>query len=441
MGNKRFGSTLALPLAWMLVAGCAANTADGVVHAEGELYAIADDDTGSMFVLDRGHGVTPRFVELELARDAADDAREWPAGAEVFLDGVQVDGAVFTSRVDRQRERARARDERAARRRARREAREARRRARAEARAARREARRREREARRAERCEPEPETEVVNVLTIAGDYVDVPLPCDVPAIQDVLFTGDASVDAFYRLTTFEAVGVSGDVVGPFPLSLSSTDACDSTLVQNELIAAAEAEGVDTDAYDKVLFMMPRGTCAWNGRATLGGRYLWSQYCNNWYIAAHELGHTLDLGHAATPGGTYGDRSDVMGAAYCGFNAPHHVQKGWLSADTITESGTFEVGAISSGPGEATILKIERASDALFVSFRVEAYAELNERYTMDTRYVDRVSIHTHSGTNADSIALARLAPSESFTDPESGVTITHDAFVGSTASVTVSFE
>ena len=422
--------------------GCVAHAPDEV-SLEGELFAIADDDDGPTFVLDRGPLAEPRFTELSLAEAAARDAQQLPPGAEVMLEGVDLDGLVFTSRVtrreSREAERAQARRDREARREARRAAREARR----EARRAAREARRRAREERRRERdrCDPESETEVLRVLAIGGDYVDAPLPCDDAAVEEMLFSGAASVDAFYRLGTFEAVGIAGDVVGPYPLSISSTDACDPTLVQNELVAAAEAAGVNLDDYDKVLFNIPRGTCAWNGRATIGGRYLWSQYCNNWYVAAHELGHTIELGHAGTPGSEYGDRSDVMGSVYCGFNAPHHVQKGWLSADKVTEDGSFAIGAISSGPGDATILQVERETDSLFVSFRVDALSALNERYAMGPRFVDRVSIQSHNGTSAKSVVLARLAAGESYTDPESGVTITHDAFVDATANVTLRFE
>lgn len=113
---------------------------------------------------------------------------------------------------------------------------------------------------------------------------------------------------------------------------------------------ALRAAGTDPSAYDVVMIYFARTSaqtdCAWAGLG--GGSSVWLAGYSDLGVVVHEIGHTLDLGHASRLRCTraaavvslssactaieYGDPTDIMGTSDAGFAAPHLDRLGWLAA-------------------------------------------------------------------------------------------------------------
>ena len=121
-------------------------------------------------------------------------------------------------------------------------------------------------------------------------------------------------------------------MVGPLRLPRAVFDSCDATALRDATPAATFA------GYDRIVFVAPfLGTCNFAGEANptevlLNGRLFMT-------LAAHELGHTLGLGHASRwdcLGGAcaideYGGEFSVMGHGSGDLNAYEKGTLGWLT--------------------------------------------------------------------------------------------------------------
>jgi Gametolysin peptidase M11 len=157
-----------------------------------------------------------------------------------------------------------------------------------------------------------------------------------------------AETDGFFRASSSGRVSMPGSIVGPLRLPRAVFDSCDATVLRN----AAPAETFT--GYDRIVFVTPSvGTCRFAGEANptevyLNGRLFMA-------LTAHELGHTLGLGHASRwdcTGGRctideYGSAFSVMGGGRGDFNAYEKAKLGWLTGILRPRANaTYELGPV-----------------------------------------------------------------------------------------------
>jgi len=176
--------------------------------------------------------------------------------------------------------------------------------------------------------------------------------------------------------------------------------------------------GIDVASFTKRMYMMPGAACGWSGLGELGGVRSWLNRgaCHSRPIVAHELGHTLGMHHASTPGAEYGDMSDIMGGtagALRGFNAPHLVDMGWHdgSIDLGSEYGG-EIVALASSDDPRVIRAPGDGDGVLSVSLR----SRVAHDSTLEPFASDRVFVHrAYPGQMRQTMVLASLGNGESW--------------------------
>ncbi len=161
-----------------------------------------------------------------------------------------------------------------------------------------------------------------------------------------------------------------GDVVGPYSLYDSAegqAPSCDIYAWGNRVVQAAAADGVDVEAYEQIMILLPpdqtETACDWTGIAVMRGTRLWSRSQTRWTFA-HELGHNYGMMHAGRiicDGEPLrasqetlkqecqirprNDREDFMGySPYVRLNVVHQHDLGWLAPGEIVgleASGTY----------------------------------------------------------------------------------------------------
>lgn len=155
----------------------------------------------------------------------------------------------------------------------------------------------------------------------------------------------------FFRTSSGGRLSLESAVAGPLRLPRGVFDSCDATVLRNAAPAGTFA------GYDRIVFVAPRvGACNFAGEANpsevlLNGRLFMA-------LAAHELGHTLGLGHASRwdcLGRTctvdeYGSEFSLMGHGSGDLNAYEKGALGWLTGTLIPDGRTrYELGSIE-GP-------------------------------------------------------------------------------------------
>jgi M6 family metalloprotease-like protein len=225
--------------------------------------------------------------------------------------------------------------------------------------------------------------------------------------LQEIFFSKTKnSVSKWYPEASYGKSWLSGDVFGPFKMS---RDYNKNTYVSSlsEFLAAADAT-VDFSKYNRIVVVWPVDGTGWAGHAQLGcsgtmvsptkgklaGSIVWL-FPNSrvdWdamvEVAAHEVGHTLGLGHAdwmdlapvplGPPGaqGTiqeYGDVYSLMGGhAPVGtvmghFAAPHMYKLGWFGEGQMQEvesNGAFRLQPLESTASGLKAIRVRRAPDS-----------------------------------------------------------------------------
>jgi Gametolysin peptidase M11 len=160
-----------------------------------------------------------------------------------------------------------------------------------------------------------------------------------------------AETDAFFQASSSGRLSMPGAVAAPIQLRRAVFDSCDATALRNEAPASI------FDGYERVVFVTPQvGSCPFGGEANPTEVLLNGALYRN--LAAHELGHTLLLGHAsrwACSGRQctieeYGSRFSVMGGGGGDLNAFEKSRLGWLTGLVRPRgNGTHEIGPIE-GP-------------------------------------------------------------------------------------------
>ena len=294
----------------------------------------------------------------------------------------------------------------------------------------------------------------VQNTLVIVANFTDATVAPTVSQIQNIMFSdpNGQSIDALFRETSFDNVGFTGQVAGPFTINYSTTSPCDMASWANAAEAAATSAGINLAAYPRKLYVMPSAemsVCGADGAGQVGGSPSRAWVFNNLQsdVYAHELGHNLNMAHAATLANQYGDASDDMSAdgyALRHFNAPHMEQMGWTPASnilTVTASGTYTVAALETDPTLAPapqILKIAKPDTGEYYYFSYRQPVGIDSG--LRSAYWNRVNVHKYTGAyDATNTYLLQLLDDASvFSDSTNGITVTQVSHAADRATVQI---
>ena len=300
----------------------------------------------------------------------------------------------------------------------------------------------------------------LVMVVNFSGDGKTV--ACSDAAVTSTMFTGNPSVDALYRETSWNQLWWTADTNGngtPDVVRVSIADSgndCDTTTWRSLADQAATAAGYSLSLYQHRVYVLPSNVaCSWAGYAQVGcGSACWAMIatCDRGDVYAHELSHNLGMWHASfdadnngavdatcpwgawSGGGEYCDDSDYMGIStnvWRQTNGPHKDQMGWIPSNKslTVGGGTYTVAPLETDPATTALpllLRVAKPGGGFYyLSYRRRVGFDANMRAS----YADRTSIHTSPGGNT--LLVRFIGDGEAFSDPSGGLTITqlgHDA-------------
>lgn len=290
--------------------------------------------------------------------------------------------------------------------------------------------------------------------IVLVANFKDaaVAASCTKLAIEDTMFTdpNQRSVNDLYRETSHDNVQFSGAVAGPFTINYSSTYTCNVSAWAQAAETQAQASGINLGNYNRKVYVLPKqNTCGYAGLSTVGGNpsQSWIFRCDLPDVYAHELGHSLGMGHAGNATGEYNDTSDIMGISGIGLrqiNGPHQEQMGWKEPQQITEitsDGIYDIAPLELDATTASapqIIKIRKPDTAewYYLSFR-QSYGFDS---SLATTYLNGLSIHRHAGNGSASktIWVDTLIDGENFSDTINGLSITQLSHTDSSVSIQV---
>jgi hypothetical protein len=181
-----------------------------------------------------------------------------------------------------------------------------------------------------------------------------------------------AETDAFFRVSSAGRFAMPGAVTGPVALPRAVFDSCDATALRNEAPASLFA------GFERVVFVTPIvPACPFFGEANptevlLNGRLFRP-------LAAHELGHTLGLGHASRWAcaaarcsvDEYGNGFSVMGGGSGDLNAFEKAALGWLGRVVRPRGDArHELGPIEGPTGLPQALVVRTAASEFWFESR-----------------------------------------------------------------------
>lgn len=278
--------------------------------------------------------------------------------------------------------------------------------------------------------------TKALKVKIIKTDLDDATNSCTQDQIYTSVFGSANSVKVVYEESSRGAVTITGDI-SSVNLNLTKEAIrayCGVDTRANLATLINSAAGVDPNNFDKVVYVLPYGSCSWGGNFDPGGQRLWWAKCEQPKILAHEIGHTFGMYHAATETDEYGDYSDPLGggaeAPLGQFNAPHLVQMGWLPSGSIKEvfsSGDYSLSCTEENvvsQSQVLILAKPDTGEKYYVSFRCSIGIDAN----LDPKYRDSfLTVHraNFESKSPKKIYLLSLLPiGDSFVDATNKISI-----------------
>ena len=297
--------------------------------------------------------------------------------------------------------------------------------------------------------------------------------PWTVQEAEELVF---GTVNDFYRENSNDQTWLSGEVSGY--LTLAVDEVCDINTIDNYAKQAATNNGIDTDSYDRLVYIFPEiSNCGWTGMGTIGATQsrAWINGAFTVNTIGHELGHNFGLRHAQSldcgvdivgsncTNFVYGDNIDIMGNGDGHFNGFNKESLGWLSSTeitSVTSDGSYLVEPYEMlHSGIAKVLKIPRGTDPE-TGKQLWYYIEYRQALGFDSFLEDKdgitggvvMRLATESdmkssqmldmtpGSVYDDFSDAALSVGASYTDSVAGVTITTEWADSTGASVHVSF-
>jgi hypothetical protein len=193
-----------------------------------------------------------------------------------------------------------------------------------------------------------------------------------VPFMQPDMERVAAETDAYFRASSSGRLAMPGAVAAPIQLRRAAFDSCDATALRSEAPAAL------FDGYDRAVFVTPYvASCPFTGKASATEVVLNGALYRN--LAAHELGHTLLLGHASRwvcSGSTcaieeYGSSFSVMGGGGGDLNAFEKARLDWLTGLVRPRgNGTHEIGPIEGPTTRPQALVVTTAASEFWFESR-----------------------------------------------------------------------
>ena len=311
--------------------------------------------------------------------------------------------------------------------------------------------------------------------------------PISVSEATDLVF---GEVNNFYQENSYGKTWLSGQVLGWYTLPLSN-QVCDSASQRDEADALALQDGVDVNDYQRIIYIVSGTACLEGGIGTMDTLPT-RAYIHNTVdarVIAHELGHNLGLYHAhaldcgdVTLGSNcremeYGDTYDVMGVTDMGYlSAYNKEQLGWINGTNepkvqkVTSDGTYTLTNYESiDPNQTITLKIPRgttSANGLPEWFYVEYRQAIGFDQFLDERsykmyrgdVTDGIVVRiAEQGGQASSLLYMNMASTynevfgqkdwldpalpvgNTYTDPETGITLNLVSTNGDSAEVYVS--
>jgi len=290
-------------------------------------------------------------------------------------------------------------------------------------------------------------------------------IPWTTDALRTSFFTGTTSLRAYLEETSRGAVTLAGVTRGdgdvtPWQTVTASTASCNWGAWKDAARTAVINAGWTPSSYDRVIYVMSSvSACGWSGLAPYpSGSWAMLNGTTRFGVAAHELGHTFGLDHAASRSCTadgartwisskcttseYGDPFDPMGDAWTGrwFHAFHRQRLGWLGtgqAPQVTTSGTYELAPAGASGAGLRALSIPRG-DGLSYHLETRAPTGVFDAFSALAAVVGGVSVRlVPTAVTGDALpelldttpqtstfSDAALAPGRSVADAARAITI-----------------
>ncbi|MCF7483392.1 Ig-like domain-containing protein [Vibrio sp. J1-1] len=329
------------------------------------------------------------------------------------------------------------------------------------------------------------------NTLVFLVNFQENPneMPMTTNEAHDLVF---GTINEYYQTASYGQMSLVGEVAGVFTAPFSNQSCPSAVAVADAVNAQATEAGIPIVQFDHYLYLTTHTACGTNGSSTIGGSPSEATINGNFEprIVAHELGHSFGLRHSKAlecDGYSigedcsvieYGDSYDTMGNYDMGyFNTFQKERLGWMSSAispdiTVAEQdGLYTIGAYEENAGLPVALKIPRGVDPdtgemrwFYIEYR-QSLAHDNflesRSYTFWREDVtDGIVVRIATDGNGKSSRLLHMKPNsyfkqvlgsndwedpslpagESFTDPETGITIDFISADGVKADISVQF-